>query len=302
MEPQIPEENITETEVEGDSQITTEQPEASLDAAPAEVSPEYKPNYKYSVMDVEKEFDDRLKGLVKSEEDEKWVRDLVTRAEGMENDKRSFSKLKEDHVTLARDYEQMSRDVNSVLEMRDNGDLGALFKTLNITNDQLIKHAYQLVQYGDLTPEQRMHYDRQQEQQRSFYQARQQNEILMNEINQIKLQTSKSELTNKLNSSDLSPIVKSFDARNGQNAFYNEVVRRGAMYEAQLGQVKQADEIIQEIVNLYGLSTPQSQAPQTRRDELPVIPNTGSGGSSTPVQRRPKSLSELKKVANSYED
>lgn len=299
MEQQIPEvTQDNETEVTGDSQITTEQPEASTQ----ETAPAYQPNYKYSVMDVEKEFDDRLKGLIKSEEDEKWVRDLVTRAEGMENDKRSYSKLKDEHAKIKSEYEQIYRDVNNVLKMRDNGDLGALFGELGVKKEDILKYAYQLAQYQDLTPDQRAYYDRQQELQRSHYQAQQQNEILMNELRSIKLQTSQSELINKLNNQDISPIVKQFDARNGQNAFYNEVVRRGAMYEAQFGQTKQADELIQEIVNLYGLNQTFKPQQAAMSEDPPVIPNTGSSGVSTPIKRKPKSLSELRQFAKSLED
>lgn len=290
------------------SEITTQPSEETLSLADKESQiqvdetgeekpPEaYEPNFKYNVLGIEKEFDERLRGLIKSKEDEEWLRDVMTRADGFENDKKSYKQLRQDHEKIASEYTQMNKDVNQVLEMRDKNDLDSLFQVLGIKPEAVQQWNMRRQQYGQLTPEQKAYYDRQQELQRSHYSLNQQNQELMNKINQIELQTRQSELTNKLSSSEHAPLIKEFDSRNGQNSFMAEVIRRGALYETQMGVEKTADELISEVASFLTFNQ-QPQNPSQAGAQAPkVIPNTGTSGGQAPVKKKPKTLDDLKRM------
>lgn len=253
---------------------------------PAE--PEYKPDFSYKVYDTVKEFDPRLRGIIKTKEDEAWVRDVVTKAEGLEINKRNLEKIQKEYEKVNSEYVPLKKDVEQVLRMRDSGDLDSLFTVLGIDEKKILSHAYKKAKLMDLSPEERADYDRYNKVQFSQYSLEQQNEEMRRKLEHIELTQRKAELQTALNSTDYSSVAKEFDQRNGENAFYNEVIRRGAFYEAQMGQTKSVGEVVSEIINLYGLKREAPKAKvSSEKVDLPVIPNTSAGGAA-PVAKRIK--------------
>jgi hypothetical protein len=282
-------------------------PQETQGALPTE--PAYQPNFSYEFRSLsgireQKEFDERLRSVIKTKEDEDYIRDLVTKADGLDVNKRNLQTAMEEKEQLLQKYSPMEKDVEMVLQMRDNGDIGSVLQALGIEKKQFLKYAYEVATYDDLTPEQKSIYDKKHELQGSSYQLKRQNEQLENRLRSIEIQTRQSDLEQRLNQKEIAPIVQEFDQRNGQNAFWNEVVKRGALYSTQFNQVKQAGELISEIINLYGLKAPQPQQPKpsVSAKPLPVLPNTGSGSSVVPLKQKPTSVKQLKELAREYED
>lgn len=277
-----------------DSQIEIDQEQQPASGEGEEQPAPYEPNFKYNVLGMEKEFDDRLKGVIKSKEDEEWLRDVMTRADGFENDKKSYKQLRKDYEYIDSQFKQMSQDVNQVLEMRDKGDVDSLIHVLGVKPEQIEQWFYRQQQYKQLTPEQKNYYDNQRERDRSFYSLEKQNQELNQRLQQIELQTRQSELINKMNNSEFAPVIREFDSRNGQDAFMKEVIRRGYAYET-TGQTKSMDDVIQEVASFLTFNQPQqTPSPSGSAQATKVIPNTGSGGSQAPVKRKPKDLDELR--------
>jgi hypothetical protein len=266
----------------------------------------YKPDFTYRVATDVKEFDPRLKGLIKTKEDEQWARELVTRAEGLEINKKSLEtttkELTEYKTRFEKEFIPLKKDADQVLQMAEKKDLLSLASVFGFEQKDILDLAYQLVTLEELPPHQRKAYNERNELSRSQYTLRQQNEDMQRELETIRLTQRKTELTNILNSNDYSSIVKDFDSRNGQSAFWNEVVTRGASYAQLHGKVKEPQELITEIINVYGLKreTPKPVV-SSGQGALPVIPNTGSSGVA-PVMKKPKTLNELKAYAKTLED
>jgi hypothetical protein len=283
-------------ELVGDDSLATE-------TAPlAPPVPEYKPDYSYKVYDTVKEFDPRLRGLIKTKEDETWVRDIVTKADGLEINKRNLEKVQKEHEQMRNEYTPLKRDVDLVLQMKDKKDYGSMFTALGLTKQEIMEFAYKEAQLMELTPQQRAEYDNYNKVQFSQYSLQQQNEDLQKKLGQIELTQRKAELQNALNSTDYGDVAKDFDQRNGPNALYNEVVRRGYFYATVQGIEKSPQEIVSEIINVYGLKREAPKLkPSAPKVDLPVIPNTGSG-SIAPVARKPKTVEELRAYAKTLED
>src|SRR5688500_3044500 len=90
-------ENEVKEPVETTTATTTEPPketEPPTEGEPPKEVPQYTPNYKFKVMDEEKEFDDFLKGAIKTKEDEEKLRDIVTKAYGLDAHKKTHETLK----------------------------------------------------------------------------------------------------------------------------------------------------------------------------------------------------------------
>lgn len=83
-------------------QVAPEQAQStdSISTATPAPAPEYKPDFSYKVYDTVKEFDPRLRSVIKSKDDEAYIRDIVTKAEGLEINKRNLEKFKKNTKEL----------------------------------------------------------------------------------------------------------------------------------------------------------------------------------------------------------
>jgi len=273
------------------------------------VEPSYQPNFSYEYRTLDgirekKEFDDRLKQIIKTKDDEEFVRQLVTKADGLDVNKRNLKQYEDKYTTLEQEHSTLKSDVEFVLSARDRGDFWTAANAIGFTKEQIRKAVYQDLKAEELTPDQRSHYDRAYELETSNYQSNRKIQELESKLQSFELQTRKSELETILSQNDIAPIAEDFDRKNGPNAFWNEVVTRGAMFE-QMGVHKKPTDVINEIINLYSLKPQQIQTqkiPSVANKSLPVIPNTGSSGSAVPLKKKTTSLKELKDLARGLED
>lgn len=293
-----------------ENEVQTDNDTVVGEEAPVEPEiPQYEPNFQYKSNQEMKEFDERLKSVIKSKEDEEFFRRMSEKADGFETavEKRE-AKIKE----ITNDYQQLNSSVEPIVQMLKRQDYDNVMKVLGIPEDKLIELAYKKVQYQQLTPEQKSQYDRQQETSYSQYELERQNQEYKQQLQQIKVDDRHRSLQTALATPEVSSIVADFDSRSGQQgAFAREVIKRGAQYYNQQNIDKSPEELVSEIVNLYGLkkSAPPLEAPQAKpiqnlqqpKAKPPVIPNTGNMGSGTPIKKSPQSLSDIRKAMASGE-
>jgi len=302
----IPVDNASEAP-EATLEIAQSQAPLSDEVAPAvkaePAQPAYTPDYTYKVVNEVKEFDPRIKGLIKSKEDEQWARDLVTKAEGLEVNKRNLEMTARERDQLKAAYMPLQKDVTQVLHMIDKKDYPSLFAVLGVDKKDILQWAYEEVTVQELPEHQRKAYNERNELSRKHYTLEQQNQEMREQLQQIQLTQRQTELTNIVNSGDHASIVKEFDQRNGPNAFYNEVVRRGVAHATATGETKSPQDVINEIITVYGLKreAPKATNMSSGQGALPVIPNTGSSGAA-PVMKKIKTVEEMKAYAQTLED
>ena len=306
------------------SSPTPENPEAgeSPEAPPVEVpaEPQYQPNFEYRVGSKVKEFDERLRSIIKDKETEEYVRDLVTSSEGIQAVKA--------HRDQALDQlNQYMDNYNNVQQAALNRDLrpaaealGFNFQTpydvvkaFGFQKEDVLREAQRLL---DLTPEQEQLYDQSREQMSEVERLRLENQELQQRQMQAEIQSIPQEMNFVINSAEGKALKDQYEAVAGPGSFEQWLNDRGDAYFQQ-GQIVRPTQLVQEFQRTFGpwLQAQATQAapvapqpanvthmqPTTQvvqpQPTPPTIPNTGSTSGQTAVKSQPASLEELKKRA-----
>lgn len=288
----------------------TETPTEGL--TPAVVPPAYSPDFKYKANNQVRELDKRLHSIIKDKETEEWVKDLVSRADGLDA-------VKSDREQFRNQYSNLATEANKVLSEVDRDNYGKALELLGVdTKDMqrvmaglgfskrdILEYAVRL---ANLTPEQEQSYSRERElelrgrEQQSYVQRVEQR---LQEADQ---RFKELELKQTLSLPEYASIATAFDQSNGQNAFWNQVCERGDYY-FQKGVDKSVAEVVAEVARVlkpYATvaqpsASPQAPQPVKSSAGVPVIPTTGSG-SASPARKMPTNVKALKAFAANLED
>jgi len=268
----------------------------------------YEPNFKYRVKDEEYDFDDILKSKIANKEEEEYFRKLQAKAHGIEDVVQSRDKFKAqagEYEPIVQEHQKLTQEIDQVFKMAERKDWDSFQKVFNFTNDDILKRAHQLLSIENLTPEQKELHNKQKEQTSSFYELERQNQEYQKQLQSMQrqfqneqVQQRQSQLTNLLNEEGIAEKVQAFDQKHGSNVFLQEVIKRGVMHHQLNGKDATPQELVKEVMSLYGLdnyqAAPNPQIHKTNNAEKPtVIPNTGSS-TATPVKQKPQSIQELK--------
>lgn len=272
----------------------------------AVVTPQYTPNYKFKVGEEEKEFDEFLRGAVKDSEAEKKLRDLYTRAHGLEPLKTRLTGEVESWKTKASEYNQnyskLTESLNSLSHHVNRGDFDSFFGALKIPEEAIYKWIQHKIAEQDMTPDQKASLTRQREDSQKLYMLERQNQELVSRQQEFQIQQNTSLLESSLQSQEVSSVAKAFDEKIGTpGAFKSEVLKRGvALYHIH-GRDLSPQEVIQDLLSTMGKVFTPNQASAgvgaTGQAKPPVIPNI-SGKSGSPVKTAPKTLKEIRERAS----
>jgi len=312
-----------ETEPEGDSETD----EDAGDGKPAE----YSPNTKFVVRNKEMDFDDWIKPVIKDAETEKRVRELYEKAHGIEHVKADRQRLRDTISERERIIESKEREIQEkytpvvqqvqvMSHFLQNGNLDGFFQVAGIPKQNVMQWA---VQYAQMAPEQRATLDSTSQQAVSAlsqqFQQSQQATLYQQELSNYR----ERELDWTLEKPDVSPIKEAFDAKFGQYAFRNEVIKRGQFYAHQ-GRDISTQDAVNEVMQLVShMAQPQQQqvpnqstptatgqvanthtnqaAPQASPESKPVIPNIRGTGTS-PAKKPIKSFAEMRRRSQEMRD
>jgi hypothetical protein len=300
-------ENATEETVE---ETTTEATEETMEAAADDAgqepeTPAYEPDFKFKVKDKELEFDEWLRPVVKDKETEEKVRDILTKAHGIDELKTTRDTLKADLETIRTEKQRQDQALGVVESYIKNKDYRSFFDALGIPKADVIRYAVEELKFQEMTPEQQAVVQQQWQEKNRLATLETQNQSLQQQQQQLVQQQAEFELNSQLSKSDVSQIAAAYDARVGTpGAFRQEVINRGAYHEAVSGKVISAEQAIQEVMSLVGGSVqaqPES-VPQTPQGHAsvqktkPVIPNIQGTAGTSPAKRIPKSIEDLRKM------
>lgn len=266
----------------------------------------YTPNYKFKVMDEEKEVDEWLRPVISSPDIEKKVRELYEKAYGLDHVKPKYEGLKQSYQTLTGDYNNIAGDLKKIGGYIQNKDYGSFFNTFGIGDKELFEHAMQRMKYYELPPQERSLIDKQNlnnqrlveyEMKLKNYEEEQQNY----EIGQVS-----TALENTLRSPQINNIVTNFDTRAGQpGSFRNNVIAYADSQVRLTGRVMAPQEAVQSFINQFGLANYQeqgesfgqgsAQAAHYSTPKAPTIP-TMRGGSTSPVKAKVRSIEDIRKL------
>lgn len=300
MEEQL-EEQVVETAPEATEVVETQDssPEVEVEAA----APEWTPNYKYRVLDQEKEIDETFREFIKDSETEKRFKDVFTKADAMEHFKSKYATIEQDYQKTSQEYQEVQEAI-SQLKNYWGTDKDAFFDAMGIDPKQVYAWVADKVKYMDLPPEQKAMYDETRQTKLRNLSMEQENAKYRNMMAQQQLQARSFELDQGIASSQVSNVAGAYDEIYGQGSFRNAVIEHGALQHQITGRDLTPSEALSAVYTkakvlvdrLGGVGAQQGQ-----RAEPKVISSVRSGGAS-PAKRKVTSLDDLKKLASQMQD
>ena len=266
------------------------------------IQPTYQPNYKFSVMDKEHEIDEWARPWIKDAETEKKLKDLYTKAYGLDQVKSRATEMESELGKYRENYTGLYNDVSEAFNLRDRGDLDGFFKKVGLTNDKIYDWILDKINRQNLPPEQRQVYEQLEAKQRAEYEREQQFASMNNQYQSLAEKYREMEVDFGLAKPEVQDIVNRYDAANGKGAFKRFVGEYGVMIHSQTGQDPTAEDAISAVIKRIGGIMGQPQATQNhtasggQEKPLPVIPNV-SGRNISPTRKTPRSIADLKKLA-----
>lgn len=277
--------------------------EVTKDAEPpkAEAPPVYQPNFKFKVMDEEKEVDEFLRSAIKDAETEKKVRELYEKAYGLDHVKPKYEETKKKYQETEGKYQELYSWVEDTVSMREK-DFWGFMERVGLTKEQVAKHVLEEVKRLELPEDQKRIYDELDKTRREklFLEKQYQEEQSRSEQRAVQARTH--ELDTTLQRPEIAAYAKAYDAARKQpGAFRERVIRHGiAEWHVSKRDVT-PEQAVMETMSFLGdsyksVASQPPQVPSAEDKPLPVIPKV-SGKSVSPTGKAPRSIEDLKKLA-----
>lgn len=296
----------TGTEItSGDGKVDQSIPETTGGTVGAEgitpVQPAYNPNYKFSVMDKEHEVDEWARPLIKDPEMEKKVKELYTKAYGLDYTKQRATEMEGELGKYKESYTGLYKDVEEAVSLKNAGDLDGFFQKVGLSNDKIYDWILAKINRQNLPPEQKQVYEQLEAKNRAEREWEKQFTQLNTQYQTMAEKNREMEVDFALAKPDVQETVNRYDSLNGKGAFKRFVAEYGFLHHSQTGQDPTVEMAVSAVMKRIGglIASPQAANIPTASGEkpLPVIPNV-SGRNISPTRRSPRSLSDLKKLAD----
>lgn len=277
----------------------TESPAPQQGAVVQPQTPAFAPTYKVKAFDQEHDIPELFRPLIKDEMTQKQIKEVFEKAYGMDGYKSRYENTWNEFSGFKKQTEPLLKIAQELDYYSKKGDMGSYFKTLGLTDEQIMQYALQKAQQMELSPEQKRVYDERENAVRQQYMLETQFQQAQEQLQNLMVQQRNVELQSVLSRPEIQSFVQNFDRRNGQGSFAEECRQRGRAHFALTGEDLSAEQVAQDLIKKFEFAV-QAQQPQMPPSqpkapaEVPVIPNTGSGAAS-PAQKQFKSLEDLKR-------
>ncbi len=300
---------------EGKAPVTPKTGEQKAGEVPAAFSP----NFKFKVMDEEKEVPEQFRALIKDAKTEKEVKAIFEKAYGLDFHKPKYEQLKVDHEKVVTEHTNLNKSLSQLSKFVEKKDYNSFFEALKISKVDILEYTKSLLAEIEMPEEQRRQIEAQRQERNRLYQLEEQNQELSTKFETEQVQARTFQLNSALARPEYSQVASQFDARAGRpNAFAFEVMKLGAEYERR-GQLLGIEQAVQETVKFWSpfLGAPQGnpqntqinadtqqgesgESQQTVAKPLPVLPNV-SGRATSPIKQGVKSIADLKKLSKAMQ-
>jgi hypothetical protein len=257
----------------------------------------YTPSFSYKVLDEERTFDPRFHGVIKSKEDEDYLRDLYTKADGLENIKTKYSTVNNEYGSFKQQVAPVIDGFKQLKSYRDAGKYSELFRDLGVDEDAVLNHALSIARERELPEDQRKvitqnrDYERRVQELSSrldTYESSQQEQLISGQMNELQSYVSDDSVkdireTLAKTGQDLSTVVYNYGVGMYQTTGKEPSVKQA--FEAVIGQYRAFAPRVDE----------KQKQPVVKQQTLPKI--KGDGGMAQAMKSF--SLDDLKKMASS---
>jgi hypothetical protein len=289
-------ESAIETSVS--SQVNTDQ---SL-AQP--VVEEFSPNYKYKAYGKEFEMDEWARPLL-NKDTQPHLTKLFEKAGGFEPLKERYSQVEQEVGKYKTAYSALDGARNQIVQDIQKGNLGNVFKTLGLNDQQIREFVKQQLTYESLPDHERRRIDNENH-------IRQQAELYQQQLQQqqeysqsLAMQKHELELQTTFANPKFANLISSYNQRMGNEEAFRDAVDKVGNYEWTInGRSITPAEAVEGAIRMLGLQAESLNPgmgngapvggqglPQSKPQPKPIIVPNGSSGS--PVKKRPMSIADL---------
>ena len=295
---------------------------ATAAAAAAAAGVPYNPNFKYKVADQEKEIPEKFRALVTDEASEKELREIFEKSDGLPIVKGRLGELQTKHKDLSTKFETLNTALSELGEMARKGDFSTFFETIQIPRERIYEWALREAEISQLPPEERQRVEEARAAQKTAEIAERNRMSAEQMAMEAAVETRRLQMQLTLSQPEVADFAKRFnDVFGNPKAFELEIVKAGRqMWDTEKKDMGPS-ELAQMIMNHYGKFLPASassgnppaaagasvqppatggnpNAPQVKPNQpAPTIPNL-QGGTTSPTKAVPKTLADLRKLAN----
>lgn len=288
-----------DSDVTGDTEVT-----GDVASAEGAAQPVYTPNFKFKFKDKDLEFDDWAKGAIKDAETEKKVRDLYTRANGLEVTKQKADSLATENQELKQQVANTDQFLDRVGQYVAREDFDSFFEELKIPPEKILKYAIGLAERENWTEQQKAEWTASRTARREADQYKAQYEETHSAMNQLKVQRREFELQQIMSRQDVAQAVQAYNTGMANpSAFRDLVIQIGSAAAARGVDLPAETAVAEAMRYLRGANPNLGQAPQrqvVQHTDKPVIPSIQGRGTS-PVKPAIKSLDDVRKLARERE-
>lgn len=292
----------------GGTPETKDNGEAAAAVAAAE---QYTPNYKFRAPDAQgvtkdHEIPENFRNLIKDAKTEKEVHDIFTKAYGLDANKARSQQLSSDFTKTNTELSNYKQGVDALRSDYQRGDFDSFFKKLEIPQEKVLQWVLGKVEYSKLPPEQQAILDRKREAENQAFEASRSNQTLQGQMAEQARQLKTTMLNFTMSQPDIKALAESFESRTGKPGSFEQLVRQHGDYAFRTGRDLTPDQAVKEVIEQYGIKalhavpSPQATVTQPGEEKPKVIPNMRGRSSASPVKPGPRSIEDLKKLAQNF--
>jgi hypothetical protein len=268
---------------------------------------EWAPDYSYKVMDDTLEFDEWIRPVIDNSDREKEIRELYTRAKGIDVVKEHLEKTKsqvkelESESSRYREEAEYAKQGIEGLKHLAKTDFASFAHLVGIDDKEVLGYANNRLDYQEKPEHERKRLDQDIQLRTQSYQRNYETEQLKRENERLIRSQHEASMNQALATPEIAGFAERFDKRMGEGSFKKHVQEYGSrefrMNKNYVQPLVAAQKIYADFKPLFEDKLDEvNQKKNSPKQKSPT--NLGQGRAGTVVKKRLKSLSDLRKLGN----
>jgi len=262
------------------------------------VDGDYSPDLTYKFKDETRNFDERFASAVKTKEDEDALRDLYTRADGLDSYKDKYSGLEGRYGDLENKSKSLVGGFETLQSLVDKKDMRGLMQAMGVTKDQVLDYSETLLDEEELPEKEKalLKENREMTQRMADMESRMTN--LNSQVSGHSNDREVTEVETMIKSDSFSPIASAMENM-GFNVF-DQIVAEGRNMTAVSGKTPSAVDVMNLVASKYGRLVQSTEVINNDQGNgvKPTLPSVNSSAASN-VGGKVRSLEDLYRLADS---
>jgi hypothetical protein len=270
---------------------------------------EWQPDFSYSIKDEKHEFDEWIRPSITDAEKESQIRELYTRAQGLDHVKSNLEQERERIKELQRREEELKYQAETYktgvdgLKELAKTDFPSFAHLAGIDDQTILTYANQRLDYKEKPEHERKMIDEDMNRRTQSYQSHLEVENLRRQNDQLMRDRHTQSMSVALAQPEIETFRKAFDSRMGEGSFMQHVNDYGSTQFRTTQRYVEPTVAIQHVYSQFKplfvdkLEEINKAGDKSKNIQKPPT-NLGTGRTTSVVKKRVKRLSDLRKVAN----